>query len=48
MPKVVIKEFGTNKVIKEIPCDSKGKAERVEDGININLNHDKYYTSIEE
>jgi len=34
-------------VVKRILCDSMDKAEKVDDGININLNHVKYYTMIE-
>ncbi|MFF2532352.1 hypothetical protein ACFVS2_25920 [Brevibacillus sp. NPDC058079] len=48
MPKVVIKEYDTNVVVKEISCDSQREAEKVENGVNRNLNHDQFYTDIEE
>ena len=44
--KVLIKEIKTDKIIKEIECGSPRSAERVEDGVNINLNHNDYYTEI--
>ena len=41
-----ITEFSTGNVVKRI--DVTGKSERtidkIDDGLNINLNHDKYYT----
>ena len=36
----------TDEVFESIPTDSLRKAERVEDGIMINLNHEEYYTKI--
>lgn len=48
MAKVLIKKFGTNEVVDEIKCENKNRAEKVERGVNINLNHDEYYTEIEE
>lgn len=47
MPNVLVKEYGTNAIVDRIPCETERSAERVEDGLNINLNHDKYYTEIE-
>ena len=44
--KVQIIEFGTGNVVKEVECPSERKAERVDSGLNINLNHDHYYTMI--
>lgn len=36
-----------DEVIKEIDCgDSYSKAEKTEGGVNINLNHEQYYTRI--
>ena len=47
---IEIKEFGTNKVVKRF--DVTGKADRMidkfDDGINIQLNHDKFYTQTNE
>lgn len=45
---VQIIDWETNKVQKEFDPTSKGRAERIEDGVNINLNHDKFYTKIVE
>jgi hypothetical protein len=45
--KVCIVEYATGKIIKEIDAGSERSAERVERGLNINLNHDKYYTILE-
>ena len=33
-------------VVKEIECSSERKAERVDDALQINLDHDNYYTAI--
>lgn len=48
MWKVKIVEHGTNKVVKEMECKSERKAEKVDGDVNINLNHEQYYTIIEE
>jgi len=48
MTKVLIRKFSDDSVIKEIPCKGPREATKVERGVNINLNHDKYYTEIEE
>lgn len=48
MPKVLVREFGKEEVVKEVSCDNMSKAEKVEDGLNRNLNHDLYYTEIQE
>jgi hypothetical protein len=45
---VVIKEFGTDKEIKRMGPMDKRSADKVDDGANINLNHDLYYTLVEE
>ena len=46
--RVVIISYETGKPIHSIECGtSERKAERVEQGVNININHDKYYTMIE-
>lgn len=36
----------TEEVVKSVECSSEKKAERVEDGIRINLNWDEYETRI--
>lgn len=48
MYKVQIKRYGTDEVVEEIKADSERAAERVDDGVNINLNHDRFYTVIVE
>ena len=46
--KVVIISYETGKPIHSIECGtSERKAARVERGVNINIDHDKYYTMIE-
>lgn len=46
--RVVIKDFDKNEVIKAFKwLPSERAAERIDDGVNINLNHDQYYTLIE-
>jgi hypothetical protein len=47
MHKVIIKDYEGN-TIKTIECENERKADRVDDGININLDHDKYFTVIKE
>ena len=44
--KVQIIKTETNRVEDSIPCYSERDAERVERGVLINLNHDKYHTEI--
>ena len=44
--KVQIIEYGTENVVKEIPCSSERKAEKVDRGVSINLDHEHYYTMI--
>ena len=44
--KVQIVEYKTDKVIKDIEVPTERQAEKVESGININLNHDEYFTRI--
>lgn len=38
--------YDDNEVVKEMGPMSERKAERVDDGVNINLNHDAFYTLI--
>jgi hypothetical protein len=45
---VQIKEIETGNVIKEIESGSESRAERVERGVQINLNHERFYTSVVE
>lgn len=43
---IEIKELETAKVIKRLDCtdNSKRSREKIESGMNINLNHEEYYT----
>ena len=44
---VVIRQYEDDEIINEIPCQGAIRnAERVERGVNINLNHEEYYTEI--
>lgn len=44
---VEVVERGSDKVVKEIPCGaSERAAEKVERGVNINLNHEAFYTRL--
>ncbi len=44
---VLIQKYDDDKFVKRIPCgESERKAEKVDSEININLNHDEYYTII--
>ena len=44
---IEIVEYETDKVVKTVEVGgSMSKAYRVDDGININLNHEKFYTRI--
>ena len=43
---VLIKSYKDDEVVEEIGPMSESKADRVDTGANINLNHDNYYTEI--
>lgn len=43
---VEIRDFEKNAVLKRMGPFSERKAERVDNGLNINLNHDEFYTLI--
>lgn len=45
---VNIKDMTTGKNVESIEASTLRAAERVERGVNINLNHGEYYTEIEE
>lgn len=44
--KIEIVEYATDKVVKTIDCHDKSErqVEKVDDGVNINLDHDRFYT----
>jgi len=46
MIKVVIREYATNKVVKEVECNRKDEALIRVREINISLDHEAYYTEI--
>lgn len=43
---VQVIEYATSEAVKEIPCDNERSAERVERGLRINLNLDRFFTQI--
>ena len=45
--KVQIKRYSDDKVIEEYEYSSERLAEKADNGINRNLNHNEYYTVIE-
>lgn len=46
MYRVEIISYETGEVVESIKCESERKAERVDSGLNINLNHEEFYTVI--
>jgi hypothetical protein len=44
--KVQVIERKTGEVIKEIECASERSANKVEDGMLINMNYESYYTQV--
>ena len=45
---VKIIAYDDETVIKQLKAESQRSAERIEAGLNINLDHNKYFTIIEE
>ena len=43
---VQVFECEAEQPIKEIPAESQRQAERIERGLNTNLNHKRYYTAL--
>ena len=44
---IEIVEYETDKVVRTIECGaSKSHTEKVDDGLNINLDHDRFFTRI--
>ena len=43
---IEVRELETDKVVKRMGPHNERRAERIDDGLNHNLNHDKYYTVI--
>jgi len=46
--KVQIKSFDMDKTVKEVKCHSRRQADRADRAMNINLNHDEFYTNVVE
>lgn len=47
--RVEIVSYETGEVVKEFkPVSSERRAEKLDNGVNINLNHEKYFTRIVE
>lgn len=46
--KVNVIDARTGEVVKTMETVTKRAAERIENGLNINMNHDHYYTEINE
>lgn len=44
--KVQVIAFETNEVVKEISAPTERQAGRIDDGLNVNLNHDKFFTVV--
>lgn len=44
---IEVREYGTDKAIHSVDVSGKSRShiDRVERGMNINLNHDKFYTA---
>ena len=45
---VVIKEIGTDKIVKELGPMSESKADNVVNGVEINMDHENFYVEIED
>ncbi len=43
---VQIVDFQTDEIVKQMGPMTKWKADKVDRGVNINLNHDAYYTQL--
>ena len=46
--RVVIRERETDEIVDSFEFDTSNRAYRVERGVNINLDHEKFYTEVEE
>jgi len=44
--KVQVIEHSTQKVVHEVVATSLNNAQKIDGGLNINLNHEQYFTSI--
>lgn len=45
---VQIIETDSKKVVETLACNSRSEAERIQRGVNINLNDDDYHTEVHE
>jgi hypothetical protein len=46
--KVKVINTETGKLVKWMTADTRRQAERLENGLNINLNHDAFHTEVED
>lgn len=44
--RVEVVEFATEAVVKSIDCASERSADKVDRGVNINLNHERFFTRV--
>lgn len=44
--KIEVVEAATDKVVKTLMADSEREANRIDDGLNINLNHEAFFTRV--
>lgn len=43
---VEVVEYATEEVVKQLGPNSEWRANKIDDGMNINLNHERYFTRI--
>lgn len=48
MWKVEIVSYDTGEVVKTMDAESERQADRIDRGVNINLNHEKFFTRVVE
>ena len=44
--KIEVVEAATDKVVKTLMAGSEREANRIDDGLNINLNHESFFTRV--
>lgn len=44
--KVEVVAYENDEVVKTIPCDDERSAERVERGVEINMDHERFFTRV--
>lgn len=48
LPRVEVVDYDTEQVVKVVTVPPGASAERVDRGVNINLDHEKYFTRVVE